>query len=47
MQNCGPLLKDFKAKLEADQVIKSKIDNLRAEVESFALQFPMPGIDGW
>ncbi|XP_056017828.1 serine hydroxymethyltransferase-like [Ostrea edulis] len=47
MQNCGPLLKDFKAKLVEDQVIKSKIDNLRAEVESFALQFPMPGIDNW
>ncbi|XP_061191276.1 serine hydroxymethyltransferase-like [Saccostrea echinata] len=47
MQGCGPLLKDFKAKLVEDQVIKDKIANLRKEVENFALQFPMPGIDNW
>lgn len=47
MKDCGPLLKDFKAKLEEDQAIKTKINNLRTEVEKFALQFPMPGIDNW
>lgn len=47
MQDCGPLLKDFKAKLDEDQTIKAKIDNLRSDVENFALKFPMPGIDNW
>lgn len=47
MQDCGPMLKDFKAKLDEDQTIKAKIDNLRSDVENFALKFPMPGIDNW
>ena len=41
--DCGPTLKDFKAKLEEDEKVKAKIAALRSEVETFALKFPMPG----
>ena len=47
MQGCGPLLKDFKAKLQTDEGIKQKIATLKTQVENFALQFPMPGLDEW
>ena len=47
MQGCGPLLKDFKAKLQTDEGIKQKIATLKSQVENFALQFPMPGLDEW
>lgn len=47
MEGCGPLLKDFKAKLQTDENIKQKIATLKAKVENFALQYPMPGLDGW
>jgi glycine hydroxymethyltransferase len=38
-------VKDFKAKMEEDETVKAKIASLRAEVEAFALSFPMPGHD--
>jgi glycine hydroxymethyltransferase len=41
----GSTVKDFKAKLEEDAAVKTKIASLRAEVEAFALTFPMPGHD--
>lgn len=47
MEGCGPLLKDFKAKIITDEKIKQKIAALKADVEKFAIQFPMPGLDGW
>ena len=47
MQNCGPLLKDFKAKLVEDANTKAKIAALKEEVENFAIKFPMPGLSDW
>lgn len=47
MEGCGPLLKDFKAKLHTDETIKQKIAALKLQVENFALKFPMPGKIGW
>ncbi|KAK6170506.1 hypothetical protein SNE40_018886 [Patella caerulea] len=44
--SCGPLLKDFKAKLQ-DPSVQSRIEQLQKSVESFALNFPMPGYDEW
>lgn len=41
----GPTLREFKAKLAEDDIIKQKIANVRAEVEAFAVTFPMPGHD--
>lgn len=45
-KDCGPLLKDFKAKLETPE-FKEKIQNLKQRVENFAIGFPMPGYDDW
>lgn len=42
---CGPTVKEFKAKIDTDEAIKAKIAQLRADVEKFALSFPMPGYD--
>ena len=44
---CGPLLKDFKAKLANDEAARAQIKQIRAEVEEFAIKFPMPGFDDW
>ena len=41
---CGPTLKEFRAKLLEDDVQK-KIAALKDEVETFAEKFPMPGHD--
>jgi len=38
-------LKDFKLKLEADAEAQAKLAALKAEVQEFALSFPMPGYD--
>ena len=40
------LLKDFKAMLRNDESFQTKLDDLKTEVQSFALRFPMPGDDG-
>lgn len=45
--NCGPTLKEFKAKLTDDDCVKSKIASLKKEVEEFAVRFPLPGFDSW
>ena len=42
----GPTLREFKFKLAQDPEIQKKIAQYRAEVEEFALQFPMPGHEG-
>lgn len=45
--DCGPTLKEFKAKLTDDEKVKSKIGSLKKEVEEFAVGFPLPGFDNW
>lgn len=40
-----PTVKDFKVKLESDEATRKKIETLRSDVETFALAFPMPGLD--
>ena len=40
----GPLLKDFLAKMNSDEY-KAKLKELRENVENFAVNFPMPGLD--
>jgi glycine hydroxymethyltransferase len=42
----GPLLKEFKAKLEEPE-FASKLQNLKQRVEDFAVKFPLPGFDDW
>jgi len=46
-QSCGPTHREFKAKVKDDEGVRAKIAALREQVETFALQFPMPGFDGW
>ena len=46
-QSCGPMLKDFKTKVNEDPEVRTKIAALKEEVEAFALQFPMPGFEAW
>lgn len=41
----GPKLVDFKRVLVEDSNINAKVSQLRTEVESFALDFPMPGYE--
>lgn len=41
----GKKLVDFKATLENDADIKSKIEGLQKKVNEFSLRFPMPGFD--
>lgn len=41
----GKKLVDFKATLENDTDIKSKIGALKGKVNEFSLSFPMPGFD--
>ena len=38
-------IKEFNALVGADAEINAKCDDLRAEVQEFALKFPMPGFD--
>jgi len=38
-------IKEFNALVAADAEINAKCDDLRAEVQEFALKFPMPGFD--
>jgi len=45
-KNSGPLLKDFKATLATPEY-QTRIQNLKAKVEEFAVTFPMPGYDDW
>lgn len=40
---CGPTLREFKAKIAESADIKKTISSLKAEVEEFAYKFPMPG----
>jgi glycine hydroxymethyltransferase len=42
----SPALKDFKEKLHSDE-FKAKIQTLRDQVENFAVNFPMPGLDDY
>jgi len=46
-KGCGPTIREFKAKLAGDEEANKKIAELRAEVEAFALAFPMPGYEDW
>lgn len=41
----GPKLVDFKRVLIEDSNVSTKVVQLRTEVESFALNFPMPGYE--
>jgi glycine hydroxymethyltransferase len=41
----GPKLVDFKRVLVEDSNVSTKVVQLRTEVESFALNFPMPGYE--
>ena len=45
--NCGPLLKEFKAKVEEDPEVVAKIKALKQKVEDLAVKFPLPGFDDW
>lgn len=42
---CGPTMKEFKAKLVEDPEIQKKVAALKDEVETFALKFPLPGLE--
>lgn len=44
-KNCGPTIREFKAKIQEDEAMKARISTLRQEVEVFAGKFPMPGWD--
>lgn len=46
-QSCGPTLKEFKTKVNEDKEVRTKLDELKQEVEKFATQFPMPGFELW
>lgn len=46
-QGCGPTVREFKAKVDGDTAAQEKIKALREQVETFALQFPMPGFENW
>lgn len=43
--NCTETLKEFREAVVSNEDIKAQIDQVRADVESFASQFPMPGLD--
>ncbi|KAK7113554.1 serine hydroxymethyltransferase, cytosolic-like [Littorina saxatilis] len=45
--SCGPLIKEFKAKIDEDPAVRAKIMALKQKVEDFAVTFPMPGFDDW
>ncbi len=42
----GSTLKDFKEKLNTEE-FKAKVQAIRAKVEEFAVNFPMPGFDDY
>jgi glycine hydroxymethyltransferase len=39
----GPKLLDYKNTITSDSEIKKKVADLRAEVEAFSCNFPLPG----
>ena len=41
----GPKLVDFKKVLEENATIHDKVMQIKAQVENFAIGFPMPGYD--
>ena len=41
----GPKLVDFKKILEENATIHEKAMQIKAQVENFAMEFPMPGYD--
>ena len=41
----GPKLVDWRKELDTNDVIKESIQNLKNEVEEFAVKFPLPGRD--
>lgn len=45
-KDSGPLLKDFKAKLQTPE-FKTRVDNLKERVGNFAVSFPLPGYEDW
>lgn len=46
-QSCGPTLREFKTKVNEDPEVRTKLNELKQEVEKFATQFPMPGFEAW
>jgi len=44
-EKSGPTLKEFNATFNNDQVFHERMFELRKQVETFAIQFPMPGYD--
>lgn len=45
IQKAGKKLPDFKAALESEPEFQEKVKTLQAEVNEFALKYPMPGFD--
>ncbi|XP_013068332.2 serine hydroxymethyltransferase-like [Biomphalaria glabrata] len=45
-KDCGPLLKDYKAKLHSPE-FKDRVVSLKERVENFAIAFPLPGFEDW
>lgn len=45
VSSCGPTLKEFKSKLETDEAVRARIQDIKGRVEAFAEKFPMPGFD--
>jgi len=41
----GPKLVDFKKVVEENATIHDKVMQIKAQVENFAIEFPMPGYD--
>ena len=44
-KDCGPTIREFKAKVSADAEVKAKLQVLKNDVEEFAVKFPLPGHD--
>ncbi|KAJ8319195.1 hypothetical protein KUTeg_004286 [Tegillarca granosa] len=44
---CGRKEGKFKEELFQNPKIQANVNDLRTEIENFAMQFPMPGIKGW
>ncbi|KAL5018074.1 hypothetical protein ScPMuIL_003796 [Solemya velum] len=45
--NCGPTLREFKAKLKDDSEVQKKVQELKSQVETFAEKYSLPGLDDW